>query len=602
MDVLDTSGTTPLADFILARGEGARQWLMSKQGFRILSEPHDITHVAVRGDVIVQRATDAICWLAAADLVEGDLGHGALMADAATPRQAGWCGRFAQLVWRNDIASLIAFTDHFASIPLYWLDSGGFFAVATDLRLLLDAPTCRRELDMEAVFHYLNFAAIPSPYTICSQIRSIDPGTRLCWRDGRVTCDRYHFPSYPADLRGSDAALSEQLRSRIVQDVRAYRPNDSRKWGCFLSGGTDSSSIVSILKQQYPEQDVEAYSIGFAEAGYDELAFARIAADACGANSHRDTVDRERALRLVETLLDAYPQPFANASAIPTIACAQLAARDGLSCLLAGDGGDEIFGGNERYAKDRIMAAFHLLPSPIRTLARWSTGHLAGGHIHALNRIHNFACRASLPNPDRFYSDDAFASECYGELLRPEVRQAVDRDASLQFMRARYAEGGDAGELHRIMRLDLAMAIARNDLVKVHGACKSQGITARFPYLDTNLLGFTGRLPMRYKVRGLKKRYLFKRAMQGILPEAILRKRKQGFGLPLSVWMREDVTLRDHVSDVLTDRCSRERGLIEPTFASSLIDRHRVGGWDHSAQIWRLYVLELWLRRYFDAR
>lgn len=588
-------------DFVIAFGPDARDWLAAIAGLQVMDGESDRGVVAVRGAVPAQRLDEDHHWLALADLIEGDLADGARHADAAHIAQRGWRGRFAQVVWNTQGTALTAFTDHFGSVPLYWYRDGSHFALASDLRLLLGAPGCRREPDLEAIYHYLNFAVIPAPLTICRQIRRVEPGTRLRWRDGELECERYYLPDYPQDLHGSDVELCAQLRNQIVGSVHAYRPEGNEAWGCFLSGGTDSSSIVSILKRQHPELPVRSCSIGFAEAGYDEMAFARLAANACGAQPSFDTVDRSRALQLLDTVLDAYDQPFGNASAIPTLACAQLGKSLGMSCMLAGDGGDEIFGGNQRYAKDKVMAAFYHLPGPLKALARGVSGLLAGGHVHLLNRIHNFTRRASLPNPDRFYSDDAFASDFYDSLLTDDFRAQVKRDASLAFMRKRFEQGEDADELHRIMRLDLAMAIAQNDLVKVNGACKYHRVGVRFPYLDPALVDFTGRLGVGYKVRGLQKRFLFKQAMRGILPVEILRKPKQGFGLPVAVWLKDDPDMQAQVRSVLLDERTRARGWIRPEFVAELIDRHMAGGWDYSAQIWQLLVLELWLRRYMDG-
>lgn len=588
-------------DFILAFGPEARTWLTRMTGLQVVDGEPGTPALALRGAVHPQRLSDGRHWLALADLIEGDLADGAKHAQAAHIVQRGWRGRFAQLVWDARGTTLTAFTDHFGSVPLYWYREGPHFAVASDLRLLLDAPGCRREPDLEAVYHYLNFAVVPAPLTICRQIRRVEPGTCLRWRDGELECERYYLPEYPQDLRGSDDELCSQLRNQIVGSVHAYRPDGDDGWGCFLSGGTDSSSIVSILKRQYPELPVRSCSIGFAEAGYDEMAFARLAAQACGAQPSFDTVDRGRALQLLNSVLDAYDQPFGNASAIPTLACAQLGKSLGMSCMLAGDGGDEIFGGNQRYAKDKVMAAFYGLPGPLKALARGASGMIAGGHVHLLNRIHSFTKRASLPNPDRFYSDDAFASDFHDTLLTENFRAQVKRDASLAFMRKRFEQGEDAAELHRIMRLDLAMAIAQNDLVKVNGACKHHHVGVRFPYLDPALVDFTGRLGPRYKLRGLQKRFLFKQAMSGILPIEILQKPKQGFGLPVAVWLKDDPAMQAQVRTVLLDERTRARGWIRPEFVAELIDRHMAGGWDYSAQIWQLLVLELWLRRYMDA-
>lgn len=595
-----TAAASITGDFILATGPRALAWLQRKPGFQIIELASDAV-AASRGPVSIERLDNGDLQLAQADLIQGAL-RAALEHPGQSP-QSGWRGRFALAHWRADRRLVEASTDHLGSLPLYWYRKNGHTAVATDLRLLLDAPEVLREANPIAVFHYLNFSMIPAPATICRDIHRIEPGTQLRLDGTAAHSHRWYLPEYAEDLHGDDVSLAERLREQIVANVHGYRPAMTDGWGCFLSGGTDSSSIVSILARQPGKsgQQVHTCSIGFDEQGYDELEFARIAGEACGARPHLDKVDRQRAIGLQEDVLDAYDQPFGNASAIPTLACAALGHRQGFTVMLGGDGGDEIFGGNQRYAKDKVMEAFYTLPAPIKAAARAVGRALGGGRNFTLNRVRNFTERASLPNPDRFYTDDSFGSDFYGELFTDAFRAHVPRDASRDFMRQIYALGGDAQPLHRIMRLDLQMAIAENDLVKVHRACKHHGIAARFPYTDPDLIAWTGRLPQRYKVRGLNKRHLFKIAMQDILPQAILRKPKQGFGLPIAVWIKEDPLLRAQVHDVLTDERTRRRGWINPEFVHRLVDLHMSGAWDHSAAIWQMLMLELWMRRHFDA-
>ena len=598
----DPLSTSITGDFILAGGPGVDDWLAAMPGFRTIHAGPGNPTLAMRGPVVTSRGTDGRHWAALADLVEGTLGDGAICSRAPSPRQRRWRGRFAQLVWDDAGGDIEAFTDHFGSVPIYWFQRGAHYAIASDLRLLLDAPGCRREPDLTAVYHYLNFAYVPAPLTICHDIKRVEPGSRLQLRDGRSTTHRYYLPEYSEDLTGTDGHLAGELRERIVASVQDYRPTGERGWGCFLSGGTDSSSIVGILAAQHPDTRVRTCSIGFAESGYDEMGYARLAATASGADAHFDDVDRARALHLLGTMATSFDQPFGNASAIPTLACAQLGQGVGLTTMIAGDGGDEIFGGNQRYAKDKVMDAFYRLPGPLKALGRAAGGAFRQADVFLLNRLRNFTERASLPNPDRFYSDDSFASNHYDELLTDGFRGQIGKDASLEFMRGVYAQGSDASELHRIMRLDLLMAIAQNDLVKVHGACKAHGITVRFPYLDPSLVDFTSRLATRHKLRGLDKRHLFKRAMAGILPREIIRKPKQGFGLPISVWLRHDPTMQSLIRDVLLDDRTRQRGWIRPAFVGQLLDRHIAGGWDHSAELWQLLLLELWMRRHMDGQ
>lgn len=590
--------TSVIGDFLLAVGAGAR--IDSPTGFAALPACAGV-QAFVRGAVRHGIADDGTHWLAVADLIDGELSSGVAAWNGDPPHKQ-WRGRFSQLLWREGSSRVVAITDHFSTLPLYTLEADGQFFVASDLRLLTALPKASRQIDPVAVYHYLNFGCIPAPRTICADIQRVEPGTRYCHDAGTSKSTRYFLPEYAQDLRGSDEDLAGQLRERIVASVEDFRPDASQAWGCFLSGGTDSSSIVSILARQQPSQRVRSFSIGFAEAGYDELAFAKLAADACGAEPYFITVGRAQTTSLAERIVANYDQPFGNASAVPTLACGDLAHGQNVNVLLAGDGGDEVFGGNERYSKDQVMEAFYRMPAPLKSLGR-SIGGLAGrSSKHFLNRVDNFFERASLPNPDRFYTDDSFASDYYAELLTPAFREHVSQDASLNFMREVYAQGGKADPLHRIMRLDLAMAIAQNDLVKVHGACKANGISVRFPFLDPALVAFTGRLPANQKVRGLNKRHLFKKAMADVLPASILKKKKQGFGLPIAVWLRSDEAFQSMVRSVLFDQRTQERGWFEPAFIERLLAEHIRGSWDHSNQIWQLLVLEMWLRSHLDAK
>ena len=593
-----------LGDFVLASGPDTADWVSRLPGMTPVSCGDPSLHAAVRGAVQSGSNEDGSGWLALADLIEGQPSVGVDAIAPGTPPQAGWRGRFAQVVWQPASRKIAAITDHFSTLSLYTLSTADVFLVATDLRLLAQSPWCKRTLDLEAVYHFLNFACIPAPKTIFAEIRRLEPCTRIvCAMDGTPrspVLDRYFVPEYPEDLRGSVDKLASDLRERIVATVQAYRPAGADGWGCFLSGGTDSSSIVSILARQ-DRGRVRSFSIGFAEAGYDELGYAQLAAKACGADPSSAKVSRGQAQALVQRVIESYDQPFGNASAIPTMACADLAHEKGVQVLLAGDGGDEIFGGNQRYAKDKVMETWFNMPAPLKALGSATGRAMGGSKILFLNRVENFFQRASMPNPDRFYTDDSFASDHYQELLRSEFRAAVPRDASLDFMRQLFRLGKTGGPLHRVMRLDLLMAIAQNDIPKVHGATRDAAVSVRFPFLDPALLAYTCRLPERYKVNGLKKRYLFKRAMKDILPGEILRKKKQGFGLPIAVWLRSDRAFQTMVKDTLFDAGARVGRLLQSAFIERLIAEHEEGSWDHADYVWRLFVLEMWLRRYGDA-
>ncbi len=509
-------------------------------------------------------------------------------------------GRFCVLAWDLPARRLVAATDPLRTWPIAFVPEAGALWLASDARLLLGAGALSRSLSIESVYHYLNFSYVPTGASIYPGMRKLAGGERLEWQPDRLTVKPWWQLQYPEDLQQDDASAAQALRERIEQTVPAHRPADDRRWGAFLSGGTDSSSICGLLARASAPGQVSSCSIGFAEPGYDELGYARIASDHFGLDAQERRVGEADAADVLPRLVDAFDEPFGNASAIPTYFCAKMAADAGVSHLIAGDGGDEIFGGNERYLKDRIFSLYHGAPAPLRQLGGWLAAGLRPLDQRWSNRICNFVARGSLPNPDRFYTDDSFASDQYDSLLTPAFRQQVARDASLDLQRGVWQRLPARAELHRLMHLDLQMAIADNDLVKVTGACRIAGIGVGFPYLDRELIEYTARLPVRHKLRGTNKRALFKRAMSDTLPEAIRNKRKQGFGLPVSVWMRSQGRFRDLVNDTLGSREARSRDWIEASAIDGLLARHQRGAWDHANELYLLLVLELWHRRFLD--
>lgn len=509
-------------------------------------------------------------------------------------------GRYAYLCWDSPARRFVALTDAFRTLPIYHATVDGHVIVASDLRLILATGLVPRRASHAAIYQYLNFSYVPAPISAVEGIAKLPAGFRLAGTPNGCGIERYWDATYPADLTGDENARVQQLRDVIVKTVERHRPGQDTPWGTFLSGGTDSSSISGVLARQDPAAQVSSFSIGFAEEGYDELGFSRVAVKYYGLSPNERVVDEAAATAVVPRLAQGFDEPFGNSSAIPTYYCADLAASTGRHVLVAGDGGDEIFGGNERYRKDQIFEKFHTSPMLVQAAARHLAGALGGLDTRWANRIKNFVRRGSLPNPDRFYTDDSFASDHFDELLSSGFRSTVRRDDALQAQRDIYAQAQADCTLHKLMYLDLKMTIADNDVVKVVRASRLAGVDVVFPYLDRDLVDFTGRLPGSDKVRGLNKRHLFKLAAATILPQEILTKKKQGFGLPVSVWLRRKGAFHDLVADVLLSRRAAERGYFETDFIKHLWQRHERGAWDHSAELYQLLMLELWHRHHLD--
>jgi asparagine synthase (glutamine-hydrolysing) len=511
----------------------------------------------------------------------------------------GYRGKFALIELDAAEGGFTAHTDPMRQIPLFVLETPGLIAVATDLRLLTQLPGWQPTVSSQAIYHHLNFSYIPTPFTIFEEVRKLPPGARLTVDASGLRLERYWKPAYPEDLARSDDQLAAELRARMRTDIGGYVRADAEP-ACFLSGGTDSSTIAGILADTAGAERTHAFSIGFAEEAFDELDYARTAAKAFGLRHHERRIDAGETLAAIDILVESFDEPFGNSSAVPTYYCAALARSEGHNCLLGGDGGDEIFGGNERYAKDYYFQRYYDLPAPAKALGGMLRAALKPIDQRFANRIKNFLHRGALANPERFYTDDSFASDYYRELLTADFRAKCPERSSLSILDRHFTEADASSGLNRLMYIDLQMAIADNDLTKVNRSAKAAGVSVLYPYLTPDLIAFMGRVPAGLKVKRTEKRYLFKKAVAPILPDAILTKKKQGFGLPFGHWFRHDPKISAFLGDILMSRRCRERGFLESGFLQTLLDRHRQEVWDYSNELWLLLMLELWHRRFVD--
>lgn len=518
-----------------------------------------------------------------------------LRSGRAPQVNASFC-KFAAIHVSSDTGATFC-TDPMRGFNLFYAQLDDELVVATDMRLVMRVARLR-EPDEQAIYHYLNFAQVPTPHTLIKGIKKLAPGSQVCWRNGQCSQSRYWQPRYPEDLQLESNCSADALYDEIEQSIKMCMPSGDQ-WGTFLSGGNDSSTITGVLSN-LSDRPVASFSIGFNEEGYDELPYALAAADAFSCESSSMRVSAADTLAMIPKLIQLFDEPFGNASAIPTYFCAQLASQSGMNCLIAGDGGDEIFGGNERYSKDAIFQRFYNLPKPIKSSLTSLIHNIPSPDVRVWNRVRNFVYRGSLPNPERFYTDDAFASEFFEQLLSDNMQKKIQRQSSLEVMQKHYNDADAQSELHRLMYIDLQMAICDNDLTKVNRSAKGAGVSVLYPFLSPQLLSFTGRLPAKYKVSAGQKRVLFKQASARILPEIIQNKPKQGFGLPVSIWLREDPALRELVHDTLLSNRAKSRGYVNAIYVESILSRHDRGAWDYSQEIWMLLILELWLMEYVD--
>jgi asparagine synthase (glutamine-hydrolysing) len=511
-------------------------------------------------------------------------------------------GPFVLGLWDRRQHHLLLAVDHFGIRRLYYSTGPRGTAFASRLGAVVAAPEQSRVPDPAAIYDYLSFGYMPAPETAFQSVRRLSPGHLCVIRQGSSRIEPFWDMRYREEDHREGRAASRIYRlshQAVGEAVRGLAPV---RTGAFLSGGTDSSTVVGLMTRLTGEP-VNAFSIGFHEDRYDELDYARLAARHFGAILHTRIVKPDDALAALPGLVDVYDEPLGNNSAIGTLFCAALAREHGVSRLLAGDGGDEIFGGNERYRVDQVFARYGRVPAPLRrALLEPVLLKLPADMPGILGRARRYIRRASIPNPRRFYSYEFHVAQNAAELLEPDFLRRVQADAPWQVLEEHFRRPEAASELNRLLYLDLKLTIGDNDLFKVTRTAELGSVGVRFPFLNLPLVEFMGMLPASFKVRGLEKRYLFKRAFRSLLPREILAKRKHGFGVPTAEWLRSHSGIRELARDTLLSARTEQRGYFRRGALEDLFARHdRETAPFYGDILWSVLMLELWHRRHVDA-
>ncbi|MDN3920466.1 asparagine synthetase B family protein [Roseateles violae] len=454
-----------------------------------------------------------------------------------------------------------------------------------------------RELDTQAIFDYLFHHCIPSPRTIYAGIHRLPPAHYALFENGQLTVAAYWTPRFCEQSSADFGSLRDEFLG-ILRSAVQERLSADGKTACFLSGGTDSSTVCGLLREA-TDRPPAGYSIGFEAEGYDEMEYARIAAKAYGADHHEYYVTPADLVRAIPDVAAHYDQPFGNSSAVPAFYCASKARADGYARMLAGDGGDELFGGNVRYAKERVFHVYGQIPSSLRAgVLNPLFVNPVIGNIPLLKKGTSYIRQARVPMPDRMQSANLLDRLGPAEVFTPAFLASVDTAAPRQHQRATWAAGPrEASLVNQMLAFDWRYTLAENDLPKVVGTAGLAGMEVSFPLLDTRLLDFSLKLPTSYKLKGLKLRWFFKEALRDFLPDEILAKKKHGFGLPFGPWAVKDAALNALAAESL--RGVAARGIVRAEFVENLLTRRlREHAGYYGEMVWILMMLEQWLRRH----
>lgn len=490
-------------------------------------------------------------------------------------------GMFALAIWDARRERLVLARDRFGKKPLHYCASGTGLVFASELQALLGVPGVNREIDRHALGDYLAYMAIPAPRTIYRGVAKLPPAHILVADKQGVRTQRYWTLSYEPKLQVDEREAALRVRELVERAVQKRLVSEV-PLGAFLSGGVDSSIVVGVMAT-LSSRPVQTFSIGFDDARYDELPEARRVASAFNCD-HHEFVVTPRAVDVLPRLVRHFGEPFADSSAIPTFYLSQLT-RAHVTVALTGDGGDEVFGGYGRHRGNVLAEQWHAV---VRHFT-WLTGGATASR-RGWSRARRFLSSAGLTRAARYrawagvFSADAIAD------LAPGASDGQQDVAGL------FEQWSCLDSVDSVLAVDTMHYLPTDLLPKVDITTMMQSLEARCPFLDRDLAEFAAQLPTNLKIRGATTKHILKQAFAGIVPQANLRRRKQGFAVPVGSWFRGE--LREYLTDHLRPARTAAAGLLRQDAVDRIVDEHVAGTADRTHELWTLLMLELWHREF----
>lgn len=495
-------------------------------------------------------------------------------------------GFFAVIIVDKKTQRLNLVTDHVGSIALYYHHHGDGVSITNSLSLL---DSSSFELNPQGIFNYCYFHCIPAPTTIYRDVFKVEAGNQLSLNSqGESVSSLLYRPQYNYSS-SSDNELYQQCQSLVSEAVKRHVTEDC---GAFLSGGLDSSTVAGMLAKE--QDDARTFSIGFEEKSYDETEYALITAQHFATNHQVHVLESPTLVNEFEKIAGFFDEPFGNSSAMAAFACADFAKSHGVTQMLAGDGGDEIFAGNERYAKQKVFEHFVNSPSIVQKALDGLFCHTPLQKLPLASKAVSYINQAKMGLPDRLESYNFINRFPVGDIFSSEFLAQIDIEQPLQQKRQRYQQADSSCMIEKMLFLDWKFTLADNDLVKVSKMCEMAGVAVKYPLLEKELVDFSCTLSADKKIPKQQLRDFYKKAFSDFLAPETLSKSKHGFGLPFGAWMKQSDELMAIAHSAL-ERLSR-RNILNPQFIEQAIKMHRSEHAGYYGElIWILVVLELWL-------
>ncbi|HAT73120.1 MAG TPA: asparagine synthase (glutamine-hydrolyzing) [Elusimicrobia bacterium] len=509
-------------------------------------------------------------------------------------------GMFAVAIWDKKKARLVLARDRIGKKPLYYAVTPAFIAFASELRCLLAVPGMPRDIDLKAVDSYLTLQYIPSPMSVFKSARKLEPAHTLVFEKGHIKTERYwNLPLGEKKLNLPVEELKERLRAELAEAVK-IRLISEVPLGAFLSGGIDSSVVVALMAKASPEP-VKTFSIGFKEAEFSELGYAKQVAGMYGTN-HTEFVVEANMASVLEKLAWHYSEPYADSSALPSYFVSR-ETRKAVTVALNGDGGDENFGGYIRYQAMKGAAYFRALPVWARkaALAAMEPFPENTAPFNTVWRLRKFLQAVSQRELSNTYLSTVsyFKTDEKELLLSDAFKNELGRDINYpeRYIGGLFKEAEGLGLTEKLMYTDLRSYLPDCLMTKMDIAAMANSLEARSPFLDHKVMEFAFRLPENMKLRGFTgTKWILKEAFKDMLPPQIYKRGKMGFGIPLGPWFRGE--LKDYWAGACLSQKALGRGYFKPEAMYKLWDEHQSGARDNGYRLWALLMLELWHRQF----
>lgn len=505
-------------------------------------------------------------------------------------------GQFWLILIDKTNDELIVMSDHFGIQPCFYTLQNQVLHISDSLKRLKNIDGLKFTIAEQALFNYMYFHCIPSPNTIFEQVAKLEPGKAVIFDGDMQAKEQLLYQPKFAENNLQTLEKNQQALFQTSLDTidHAVAKHETESCGAFLSGGLDSSSVAGMLARH--QTPAKTFSIGFNEKAYDETAYALIT------SKHFDTqhevlyLQPEQAAEEFVKVAQYFDEPFGNSSAMATYFCAKFAKSHGVDRLLAGDGGDELFAGNERYAKQKRFEVYQQVPTIMQQVAKGVFCKTPLGKLPLLSKGASYIQQAEVPLPDRLESYNFLNRLGIENIFEEEFLTTVNTLQPIQQQRQRYEECSSKHSVDQMLYLDWKFTLADNDLVKVGRMCDMAGIEVRYPLLDKLVVDFSCTLPADVKLPGNKLRHFYKESCRGFLADETLTKSKHGFGLPFGVWMKENKVLQEIVLDNLL--AFKKRKIVKDSLVDSVLDAHQsVHASYYGELIWIMVVLELWLQQ-----